>query len=139
MSKRARLAVGKGTTVLAVRLAKTLVPMAVVASVRIGQTVPEEAIVVLDVRMMNLEPHARHMDRIDMRWETSMRVKNVLANVMDASNDLPAIFGCFLQITIAKVGLVDLANARWLLSTTHRNADQAEPRNRSRRRSGGVG
>src|SRR5262245_64876 len=86
---------------------KILVPIAVVMSVRIAQSVVEKAIVVLNVGVMNLEPNSWHMDRIDMRRKTSMRVEDVLANVTDAGNDVTTVIVCLFQVTIAEVGFVD--------------------------------
>ena len=83
--------------------------MIIMCSVPISQGVAEEAVIVLEIGMMNLDPDTRHVDCVDVCRKASMRVINVLTDVPDAFYDISTVFVCFLQIAIAEIGLVDFA------------------------------
>ena len=70
---------------------RDLVPVLVVRSVDFGQTGAKEAIVVLNVRVMDLDPHAGNMDRIDMRWKAPMRLVDIGANIAHAGDHIVTV------------------------------------------------
>ena len=54
-------------------------PVAIVVAVGLRQAVAEEAIVVFELHMVDLQPHARNVDGVAMGGESAVRVVDVVA------------------------------------------------------------
>src|SRR4051794_20717770 len=62
------------------------VPGGVVGAVGVGEAGGEEALVVRRLDVVGLQPHAGHVDRVDVGREATVRVVDVLADVARAGD-----------------------------------------------------
>src|SRR5215212_1460726 len=87
-------------------------PHVIVGTVYVGQAPAEEAVVVLLLDMMGLQPHAGHVDRLAVRWESAVRLVDVGADVPRALDDIGGVIARLVQVLLAELALVDAFEQR---------------------------
>ena len=60
-------------------------------AVALRQSIAEEALVVLQLHAVHLQPDTGHENRVDMRGKTAVRLMNVCADIAGAVYDLGVI------------------------------------------------
>src|SRR6266702_3091749 len=77
------------------------VPGVIVIAMGLRQAVLEEGVVVILLDMMDLQPDARRMDRLDMGGKAAVRLVNVGADVPRAGDHVLRIDARLLEVGLA--------------------------------------
>jgi hypothetical protein len=88
------------------------VPSLVVCAVCVGQPVPEETLIVRLIYVVSLQPHARNVDCVAVRWEATVSLVDVGADVGGAVDDVGCIVAGLLEVSRAEAALIDAVEER---------------------------